>query len=93
MRRLQDEDSTDYGEPITPESAVADAIRSRTEAILKQVRTFWQCIGCTIKAFAMTAWQIHSRYITSRLRSAASRKQRPVLTGLLLSAANRQAAQ
>lgn len=36
--RLQDEDSTEYGEPIVPESAVADAIRARTEAILKQVR-------------------------------------------------------
>jgi hypothetical protein len=35
--RLQDEDSTAYGEPIVPESAVANAIRARTEAILQQV--------------------------------------------------------
>jgi hypothetical protein len=35
--RLQDEDSTAYGEPIVPESAVANAIRVRTEAILQQV--------------------------------------------------------
>lgn len=37
--RLQDEDSTAYGEPIVPESAVANAIRARTEAILQQVNT------------------------------------------------------
>lgn len=34
--RLQDEDSDVYGPPIVPETAVADAIKSMTEAHLKQ---------------------------------------------------------
>jgi len=34
--RLQDEDDATFGEPITPESAVADAIRTRTEALLQR---------------------------------------------------------
>lgn len=33
--RLQEEDSEQYGEVIMPESAVADAIRARTEAHLQ----------------------------------------------------------
>lgn len=34
--RLQDEDSDEYGPPITPETAVAEAIRERTESHLRR---------------------------------------------------------
>ena len=47
VHRLQDEDSTAYGEPIVPESAVANAIRARTEAILQQVsKQKPKALGC-----------------------------------------------
>lgn len=32
--RLQEEDSDEYGQVITPETAVAEAIRERTESLL-----------------------------------------------------------
>lgn len=34
--RLQDEDSEEYGQPIVPETAVADAIMRRTEEHLRK---------------------------------------------------------
>lgn len=35
--RLQDEDGEEYGPPITPETAVADAIVARTQQHLAQL--------------------------------------------------------
>lgn len=35
--RLRDEDSQQYGDPITPESSVSDAIRQRTESHLRSI--------------------------------------------------------
>ena len=35
--RIQDEDSEEYGIPITPETAVAEEIKQRTEQHLKQI--------------------------------------------------------
>ncbi|KAL1188445.1 Dynamin-related protein 5A [Cardamine amara subsp. amara] len=37
--RFQDEDSEEYGSPIVSATAVADVIRSRTEALLKKTKT------------------------------------------------------
>ncbi|KAG7600205.1 Dynamin-type guanine nucleotide-binding (G) domain [Arabidopsis suecica] len=37
--QFQDEDSEEYGSPIISATAVADVIRSRTEALLKKTKT------------------------------------------------------
>lgn len=38
-RRKQEEDSEEYGSPVVLASAIADIIKSRTEALLKKTKT------------------------------------------------------
>ncbi|CAH8382543.1 unnamed protein product [Eruca vesicaria subsp. sativa] len=57
--RLQDEDSEEYGSPIVSATAVADVIRSRTEALLRKTKT-----AVSPKPIVMRAEYAHSPNLT-----------------------------
>ncbi|CAN6933001.1 unnamed protein product [Brassica oleracea var. botrytis] len=57
--RFQDEDSEEYGSPIVSATAVADVIRSRTEALLRKTKT-----AVSPKPIVMRAEYAHSPNLT-----------------------------
>ncbi|XP_047334889.1 dynamin-related protein 5A [Impatiens glandulifera] len=48
--RFQDDDSEEYGNPVISASAIADIIKSRTEALLKKTRTAVSSIPIVMRA-------------------------------------------